>query len=404
MGRLCFRNAFYILLLRAVLTRPRIINMRLFIVTFISIYGLLHLYAFIKARSALRFTAVPGTFIGLFMAFMVFTPLIVRKSEALGYETFAMNISYAGYLWMGFLFIFISWSIVFDVCRLLVWLAGCLAGRRLTAGPSAKLFFYLPFVFAIGTAAYGYFEAGDIRTEHVVIRTDKIPEEQGRLRIVQISDVHIGLIVREGRLRKIVRAVRDAGPDILVSTGDLVDGQIDGLDGLSRLLRDIDAQYGKFAIPGNHEYYAGFDQASVFIRESGFRLLDDEAVILPELIGIAGVDDPAAERFGLYTDIPEKELLAPLARGGFILLLKHQPVIDKESLGMFDLQLSGHTHRGQIFPFKFIVQLFFPRISGYFDLEQGSRLYVSRGTGTWGPPIRFLSPPEVTVIDLMSDE
>ncbi len=125
---------------------------------------------------------------------------------------------------------------------------------------------------------------------------------------------------------------------------------------------------------------------------------------LPGLINIAGVDDPAARRFGLYNDIPESELLAGLDPGLFTLLLKHKPIVNKDSPGMFDLQLSGHTHRGQIFPFRFIVRMFFPKVSGYFDLKEDSHLYVSRGTGTWGPPIRFLSPPEVTVIDLVGED
>jgi predicted MPP superfamily phosphohydrolase len=121
-------------------------------------------------------------------------------------------------------------------------------------------------------------------------------------------------------------------------------------------------------------------------------------------MNVAGVDDPAARRFGLFTDIPEMNILSTLDPEQFTLLLKHKPVIDEDSLGMFDLQLSGHTHRGQIFPFKFIVQIFFPKLSGYFDLKENSHLYVSRGTGTWGPPIRFLSPPEVTVIDLVGED
>nr|ABE69168.1 phosphoesterase [uncultured bacterium pFosLip] len=379
--------------------------MILFIVTFLSIYGLIHLYAFVKARSALRFGAARGAVLGLFMAFMVFSPIIVRTSERLGLETFAVYFSYAGYIWMGLLFLFISWSLLFDICRFIVWLFGRVCRYNLTAMmPPAKSSFYLTLILTLIAAAYGSYEAADIRTERVVIKTDKMPKENGRLRIVQISDVHIGLIVREWRLQRIVDKVRNAGPDILVSTGDLVDGQIDGLDGLSGLLKGIDAPYGKFAIPGNHEYYAGFGQSAEFIKNSGFRLLEGEAVTIPGLINIAGVDDPAARRFGLYTAIPEEDLLLSLDGELFTLLLKHLPLINEDSLGRFDLQLSGHTHRGQIFPFKFIVRFFFPRLSGYFELEKDSRLYVSRGTGTWGPPIRFLSPPEVTVIDLVGEK
>ena len=378
--------------------------MTLFLVIFLSIYGSLHLYAFMKARSALRFGAGRGAVLGLFMSLMVFVPIMIRQSERLGLEGVARYMSYIGYIWMGLLFIFISLSLLIDIFRLAVWLSGRVFRLEISGiMPSAKLSFFLPAVFALAIGVYGYFEAGAVRTEQLVIKTTKIPKDNNRFRIVQISDVHLGLIVGEERLRKIMKEVRSAAPDLLVSTGDLVDGQLDGLNGLAELLKGIDAPYGKFAIPGNHEYYAGFDQSAEFIRESGFRLLKGEAVNIPGIINIAGVDDPAARRFGLYTGIPEKNIFSALDEKQFTLLLKHRPLINKGSIGMFDLQLSGHTHRGQIFPFKFIVRLFFSRISGYFDLKGNSHLYVSRGTGTWGPPIRFLSPPEVTVIDLVRE-
>jgi hypothetical protein len=105
----------------------------------------------------------------------------------------------------------------------------------------------------------------------------------------------------------------------------------------------------------------------------------------------------------MSTGLPEEQLLSRLPKDNFTLLLKHQPIIREDSLGLFDLQLSGHTHQGQIFPFRYMVHIFFSHIAGWYDLPKGSHLYVSRGTGTWGPPIRFLSSPEVTVIDLIHE-
>ena len=118
-------------------------------------------------------------------------------------------------------------------------------------------------------------------------------------------------------------------------------------------------------------------------------------------ITIAGVDDRTAVQMNLEKPVSEKELLENLPRDRFTLFLKHQPRLDRSSIGLFDLQLSGHTHRGQIFPFTLIVRFTFPMIAGDYDLGKGSLLHISRGTGTWGPPIRFLAPPEVTVIELV---
>ena len=119
------------------------------------------------------------------------------------------------------------------------------------------------------------------------------------------------------------------------------------------------------------------------------------------LINIAGVDDPAGRMLQNSTTISEKELLLNLQKNIFTLLLKHRPVVDKGSCGLFDLQLSGHVHKGQIFPFSIITWLYYPVDSGVANLMDSSYLYVSRGAGTWGPPIRFLSPPEVTLIELI---
>jgi predicted MPP superfamily phosphohydrolase len=120
-----------------------------------------------------------------------------------------------------------------------------------------------------------------------------------------------------------------------------------------------------------------------------------------ELINIAGVDDAAGNSYDHAREISEKEVLSTLTREKFTILLKHRPLVDKDAIGLFDLQLSGHTHKGQIFPFVFITRLYFPHYAGRYGLHENSYLYVSRGSGTWGPPIRFLSPPEVTLIELV---
>jgi len=137
------------------------------------------------------------------------------------------------------------------------------------------------------------------------------------------------------------------------------------------------------------------------MRNSGFTVLRSEGKTIPGIINIAGIDDPAGRRIGLSREVAEDRLLSQCPRERFTLLLKHQPLPDTDTIGLFDLQLSGHTHKGQIFPFNLVTKLFFPKHTGYFNLPKQSHLYVSRGTGTWGPPIRFLAPPEITIIDLV---
>jgi predicted MPP superfamily phosphohydrolase len=186
-------------------------------------------------------------------------------------------------------------------------------------------------------------------------------------------------------------------PDLLVCTGDFVDGMNGHIIEQASLFNQIGSSYGKFAVTGNHEYYTGLNNALKFIRQSGFTVLQSEAKTIGKVINIVGVDDPA---IGNLTE--EKTLLSSTQNGLFTLFLKHRPLISEGSIGAFDLQLSGHTHGGQIYPFKYLVSLKYPLSTGLHQLNKGSQLYISRGSGTWGPQMRILSPPEVTVIELIN--
>lgn len=376
--------------------------MSLFFLAFFLIYGGTHLYLFQKMRQALSPRTLSSILPAFFLFLMVIMPVQVRVLENLGMETSARFAAFIGFLWMGFIFLYFSASIAIDIYGWLLRGAGFIFhGNFSSLLPAKRTALLLSLIWAAAAGLYGYYEAGNIKTERVVIKTAKIPLETGKLTIVQISDVHLGLIVRGERLRNIVDAINEASPDILVSTGDLVDGQINSMTGLAELLQDIRPRFGKFAVTGNHEIYAGLGQAIDFTERAGFRMLHDEAATAGSLINIVGVQDPAIERVTHSRPAPEKNILRKVPLDKFTLLLKHRPYVDPESLGLFDLQLSGHVHKGQIFPFNLITYLFFPVRTGFTPYPQNSAFYVSRGTGTWGPPIRFLAPPEITVIELI---
>jgi uncharacterized protein len=380
--------------------------MSAFLISFLLVYGACNYYVFIKARAAFH----PGTGPSLLMIFyilvMLACPFIERIAERSGHETVATLTAYIGYTWLGLVFLFVSVSFVLEIYHFSLYAAGLLLKSDFaTASVSARYAFFAPLCLAVSIAFYGYFEARQIHTEHIRIRTPKLPVGVERLRIVQISDVHLGLIVGEERLKSILKEVEKAGPDILVSTGDLVDADICGLRKFADLLAEVKPKYGKFGVTGNHEFYAGLTQALDCAGKADIKMLRGKAVTLEGLITIAGVDDPAARYFRFAASPPEKDVLSQLPPGTFTLLLKHRPVISKESLGLFDLQLSGHAHKGQIFPFSLFTRLYYyPVDAGLMELANGSHLYVSRGAGTWGPPIRFLSRPEVAVIDLVRDD
>lgn len=373
-----------------------------FLLTFFSLYGGLHLYAFFKWKRAAGPGIPAAVIVLIWMALMTAAPALVRILEKHGLDTAARSLAHVGYGWMGVLFVFVCGALAIDLLR------AVLSGLR-QFGPdlplpgfSARAAFLIPLVLSLAICSYGFFEARRVRTEHFEIRTHRIPAHIGRVRIAQISDVHLGLIVREQRLDRILDRVRAAAPDLLVSTGDLVDGQLNEIGGLVRKIREIPTPLGKFAVTGNHEFYAGLDAALGFTRQAGFTVLRGETRTVAGVLNVAGVDDPAGRPYGQMRQVPEKTLLENLPDDRFTLLLKHRPYLDNEAVGFFDLQLSGHTHKGQIFPFNFAVAPLYPAIAGRLHLERGL-LYVSRGSGTWGPPVRFLSPPEVTIVDLIPE-
>ena len=372
-----------------------------FLLLYLALYPLVHYYAFRKIRTAFLPGKKARIGIVLFMAVMIAAPLVVRLAERAGIATGARFWAYVSFSWMGLLFLFFSLAVAVDLGRLAFWAAEKIRNRKLASpriSPRQLLTMQTILVFVV--YGYGMFEAANIRLEHIEIPSPKITKQTGRIRIAQISDVHLGLIIREGRLNQILAKIQEARPDILVSTGDLLDGQLNHLSKEVELLAAYNPRLGKFAITGNHEFYAGLQEALDLTQKSGFTLLRQQRITVGG-ITIVGVDDPAVRAADPKPVVSEHALLAAQPKGNFTLLLKHRPDIDPNSVGLFDLQLSGHTHKGQIFPFNLLTWFFYPQQAGELTALHSGFLYLSRGTGTWGPPIRFLAPPEVAIIDLV---
>jgi uncharacterized protein len=369
--------------------------MTLFVLTFLVVYTAMHAVVLRGVYPLLTGHPFLPALVGLWMAAMVVAPILVRLLDGAGHEQTARAAAWVGYGWMGFAFLAFCLFAALQVADGLIRVAGkavpALSGLTLRTAVSAAA--CLLVTSAVGI--YGFFEAADLRVETVHLTTDKLPPGLDRLRIVQVSDLHLGLIHRDEALAPVISAVRELEPDLLVATGDIVDAQMDHLEGLTGLWQRLDPPLGKFAVTGNHEFYAGLDQGLDFLLRSGFTVLRNEAVPVAGTLVIAGVDDPAGSRTP-----DDAAVLRGVPPGLFTVLLKHRPWVSESAAGLFDLQLSGHTHRGQIFPFGFLVKKAYPFNEGLYALPGGAHLYVSRGTGTWGPPMRVLAPPEVTLFEI----
>jgi len=242
------------------------------------------------------------------------------------------------------------------------------------------------------------------RVRHVDIAVEGLEAALDGLRIVQITDLHVGPTIRAAYVRRVVRMANELAPDLLALTGDLVDGSVARLARHVAPLAELLPAGRVFFVPGNHEYYSGAAQWLAHFRSLNMRVLLNEYAVLSirgARMIVGGVLDPAARSYE-PDQVPRPDLAAGRDEGAaFRLLLAHNPKLAPlaETAG-FDLQLSGHTHAGQFFPWTLAIHLVHaPHVAG---LSRSGRMwvYVSAGTGTWGPPMRFGSEPELTLVRL----
>ena len=265
----------------------------------------------------------------------------------------------------------------------------------------------LGLVAATGTGAvYGYYEARRLaRTVKVKVPIKDLPKGLEGLRIVQISDVHVGPTITGEYLRAVVERVNELEPDVVAITGDLVDGVAGVMAPELASLRDIRARHGAFFCTGNHEYYWDAPAWCRVIEDHGVQVLNNRHVVIEhggEKVVLAGATDLKAERhLPEHASDPKKAIEGAPAGAGVRILLAHQPnsIVAAEEAG-FDLQLSGHTHGGQFWPWAFFVHFAHKFTAGLHQFRDRTWIYVSRGTGYWGPPMRIGAPSEITLLEL----
>jgi predicted MPP superfamily phosphohydrolase len=242
----------------------------------------------------------------------------------------------------------------------------------------------------------------DVEVPEVEVKLARLPGALSGLTVVQLTDVHIGPTIGRKFLEHVVEKSNAQKPDAIVITGDLVDGSVEALRHHVAPLAQLKARYGVFFVTGNHEYYSGVEEWMTELERLGIRVLRNERVSIGDkeaAIDLAGVDDHHAHGAGHGADYdrpfrgrdPERELI----------VLAHQPSqIAHLAASRPGLQLSGHTHGGQIWPFGALVRLNQPYIAGLHRHDEHAQIYVSRGTGYWGPPMRLFCPAEITKLVL----
>ncbi|MFV0480589.1 MAG: metallophosphoesterase [Campylobacteraceae bacterium] len=248
----------------------------------------------------------------------------------------------------------------------------------------------------IAKAFVGGFSKPITRSVEVNIKNLKKP-----LSIAQMTDVHIGKVLGYNFMRECVDITNALNADIIVITGDLVDLPVEQARKSLEPLKDLKAKYGVFYVSGNHEYFHGVRLINNHLRTLGITVLENDSVEINGLINIAGINDLAGKRFGVMPpDV--NAALKNTNKNLPTILLSHQPKVVNSLRGdeKIDLILSGHTHGGQIFPFGLLVLLEQPYLYGLYQHNEKTQIFVSSGTGYWGPPLRFLAPSEIVKLEL----
>ncbi|MEV0323307.1 metallophosphoesterase [Streptomyces sp. NPDC050658] len=276
---------------------------------------------------------------------------------------------------------------------------------RNPAAPSRRLFVSriiggTAAAAALGTVGYGtYGVLNGPNVKRVTVPLAKLPRSAHGFRIAVVSDVHLGPILGRGFTQRVVDTINGTQPDLIAVVGDLVDGDVDDLGPAAAPLAQLRARYGSYFVTGNHEYFSGAQQWIDHVRELGLRPLENARTELPAF-DLAGVDDVAGEREGHGPDFAKA--LGDRDRSRASVLLAHQPVVIHDAVRHgVDLQLSGHTHGGQLWPGNFIADLANPTLAG-LERYGDTQLYVTRGAGAWGPPVRVGAPSDITVVELAS--
>jgi predicted MPP superfamily phosphohydrolase len=230
------------------------------------------------------------------------------------------------------------------------------------------------------------------------ISSFKIPEELSPFKIVQLSDIHLGRLTSKEWLKGIVKEVNALKPDVIALTGDMVTETVN-LDEFYPILGKLESKYGTFAVTGNHEFYVNFQHVENFCDKSFITLLKNSRTTLTKYFEIMGVNDDTAKRFGLEGAEVESTL-ERLDDKKFNLFLSHKPLHFKKASKMgVDLQLSGHTHAGQLPPFTPLIHLVYKYSHGLYSFED-SKIYTSSGVGSFGPAMRLFSRPEIVSISI----
>jgi len=376
--------------------------MMLFFLIVLAFTTLVNVYIFFHIRALFpEFSGIRRLVTVLFWI-VAFSYIAGRLLERGGISWLAVPLIRAGSWWLGAMVYLTLLFLVVDIVQWITFIPGVKSFLGLTLNIHGRRFLYM----AVCSITAGILVAGHINALHPAVKKVTVPVEKmdgGKvIRIVVASDIHLGLTISGKRLEKLVSLINNQEADIILLAGDIFDEDLGPVirNNLGDHLRNLRATEGVFAVLGNHEFYGNASEAQKYLEDHRITVLRDSVVLLRNELILAGREDITAEHISGKGRKTVEKLLEDADWSKTVIVMDHQPFHLAELAKLpVDLQVSGHTHHGQLWPFQIITRAMYEISKGYSKIGN-THFYVSPGAGTWGPPLRTSSRPEIAVLEI----
>ncbi|MCL1834191.1 MAG: metallophosphoesterase [Leptospirales bacterium] len=382
-------------------------QLAMFFTVFLTIFLTGNIYLFIRGWQALPvniWVRAGYSVLFIFAALSFITGQFFRRSGLFENETMIMFI---GSIWLAFLLYALLIVITIDLVRGVNFFFHFLPAKEVLLNRNVPLFLFIGAVLVSSSIVVaGVITAANPVVNKIDIKIDKKAGSRNSFTIVMASDIHLGNVIGKKKFQYLADRINETYPDIVLFAGDFIDRSIEPLinDDIGSIIESINSKYGIYAVTGNHEYFGGVSKIVNFLSKHKVNLLLDESIEIENSLLLVGREDKTMTRFAGKGRKSLHVLLDGKRRDLPIIVMDHQPASINESVEkMADLHLSGHTHNGQLWPMNLITKALFEVSCGYAKIEN-THIYVSKGYGTWGPPVRTTGRPEIVVLNLIFEE
>jgi len=375
----------------------------IFIAVFFLITGLLSFYIYIRGLQSIPLNShLKRTYTVVFWIIALSFMGSQLLEQVLPH--FLVNVFvWTGSIWIAAMLYFLIAVVFLDLIRLVNRFIPFFPAFIRNNYPKAKTIISVVIIGLVGLLLLGgHINSLIPRIKKLDLTIAKEASNLKSLNIVAVSDIHLGTIVGRSRVDSIVKKINSLYPDLVLLPGDIVDSDLTPVikQNIGDALKNLKSRYGVYAVTGNHEHIGGVDKACAYLTEHNIVMLRDQSVKIGNSFFIVGREDLAIGRFDGGSRKPLSELMAAVDKKYPVILMDHQPFgLEEAAKHGVDLQLSGHTHYGQLWPISYIVESVYELPWGYKKIAN-THYYVSSGVGTWGPPVRIGNHPEILQIRL----